>query len=88
MGNPCDNCTSVFNPRQADCNEDGQGDSCDTNSDCDGDGVSDAADNCPVVSNPLQEDSDDDQAGDACDVCPFDPDDDIDGDGLCADVDA
>ncbi|MCB9613058.1 MAG: thrombospondin type 3 repeat-containing protein [Sandaracinus sp.] len=28
-----------------------------------------------------------DGRGDACDPCAFDPDDDVDGDGLCADVD-
>jgi Thrombospondin type 3 repeat len=34
-----------------------------------------------------QPDVDFDGTGDACDVCPHDPDDDADGDGLCADVD-
>ena len=54
--------------------------------DPDGDGVTED-DNCPIISNPEQEDSDDDGAGDACDDCPFDADDDIDGDMVCGDVD-
>jgi hypothetical protein len=32
-------------------------------------------------------DSDTDGVVDTCDICPFDPDDDIDGDGVCGDVD-
>jgi hypothetical protein len=34
-----------------------------------------------------QEDSDNDTVGDACDICPYDPDNDIDGDVVCGDVD-
>ncbi len=55
--------------------------------DGDDDGVPDDEDNCPDVSNPDQEDADNDGMGDACDVCPDDPDNDLDGDGLCGDVD-
>ena len=63
--------------------------------DGDGDGYGDPGhpenvcndDNCPSTYNPGQEDSDNDGAGNLCDICPYDPDDDIDGDALCADVD-
>ncbi len=44
-------------------------------------------DNCLGVSNADQLDSDGDLAGDACDLCPFDADDDMDGDDVCGDVD-
>lgn len=40
-------------------------------------------DNCPGVQNPAQADADADGIGDLCDICPYDPDNDIDGDGLC-----
>jgi len=56
--------------------------------DDDEDGVADDLDNCPGLFNPDQTDTDQDGNGDACDMCPFDPFDDADGDGLCADVDA
>ena len=55
-------------------------------SDIDLDGVS-CDDNCPFTSNTAQLDSDSDGVGDACDPCPFDPDDDADQDGFCADQD-
>lgn len=51
--------------------------------DFDADGAADCIDNCVSLANPSQLDSDLDGAGDACDVCPFDPDDDGDGDGVC-----
>jgi lysophospholipase L1-like esterase len=55
--------------------------------DSDGDGSEAACDNCPALANADQMDSDGDGLGDACDACPLDPEDDFDGDGLCADVD-
>jgi hypothetical protein len=64
-----DNCINVYNPGQADLDNDGLGDVCD--SDKDGDGVPNKVDNCPAVSNPSQVDSDSDGLGDACD--PFFP---------------
>lgn len=63
-----DNCYGVFNPTQADTDQDGPGDACD---------------NCPDVSNVDQADGDGDGLGDACDGCPLDPGGDRDGDGLC-----
>ncbi len=65
--------------------------------DTDDDGVPDIEDNCWEVSNPYQLDLDGDcpdppytsdpECGDACDICPSDPDNDIDGDTICGDVD-
>jgi len=64
--------------------------------DSDNDGPIDTEDNCPSVRNGLAEadipgvgnqtDSDGDGIGDACDPCPNDPNNDIDGDGICAGV--
>ena len=66
-----DNCPAVSNANQADLDQDGQGDACD--SDDDNDTVADGQDNCPLVANPNQENNDGDGLGDACD-----PDDDND----------
>ena len=55
--------------------------------DTDGDSVPDYLDNCVDDYNPGQANADGDDFGDICDVCPNDPDDDADGDGLCGDID-
>lgn len=72
-----DNCPIRYNPDQADTDQNGIGDVCDTVGfgDRDGDGVADADDNCPDTPNPDQSDSDGDGAGDVCD-------DDDDNDGI------
>jgi hypothetical protein len=72
-----DNCHEVSNPDQANLDNDGFGDACDT--DDDNDGVLDTSDNCPAIANGSQVDTDHDGSGDACDA-------DDDGDGV-ADVD-
>ncbi|UCG34239.1 MAG: endonuclease/exonuclease/phosphatase family protein [Phycisphaerales bacterium] len=64
-----DNCPSVYNPGQEDCDGDNIGDVCDIDKDNDGDGLCNGGDNCPQVSNPGQEDCDEDDVGDACDNC-------------------
>ena len=84
-----DNCPNVFNPVrpiegiQADSDDDGYGDVCDTcplsaDNDCtpypvadiDDDGVPNGIDNCPDDANDDQADDDQDGHGDACDACP------------------
>jgi hypothetical protein len=69
VANGVDNCPEVANSDQADSDNDGIGDVCDTpsNQDIDGDGVNNNVDNCPEVANPNQEDFDNDGIGDACD---------------------
>ncbi|MFH1216755.1 MAG: MopE-related protein [Pseudomonadota bacterium] len=83
-----DNCLSVVNPGQADCDHDNIGDLCDTNSPCsndsDLDGIMNSLDNCPTIANPNQRNRDSDSFGDVCDSCPDDFRNDIDGDGICA----
>ena len=97
-----DNCPSVFNPDQADFDNDGLGNVCDNDDDNDGlpdnedpnpynpdsdnDGVNDNLDNCPLVSNTNQLDSDHDGIGDVCDS-DVGGDEDNDDDGVNDDVD-
>jgi PKD repeat protein len=69
--NSTDNCVNVSNASQADTDNDGQGDACD--SDDDGDSIPDTNDNCPTIVNTSQSNIDGDSQGDACD-----PDDDND----------
>jgi hypothetical protein len=57
------------------------------NLDSDSDLVLDVNDNCPLDANGTQADADLDGVGDACDVCPDDPGNDADLDGLCAPAD-
>ena len=70
-----DNCPNVANADQADNDNDGIGNVCDSTpdgetSDSDSDGVSDSLNNCPLVANSDQMDSDADGVGDACDSTP------------------
>ncbi|WP_462168155.1 extracellular catalytic domain type 1 short-chain-length polyhydroxyalkanoate depolymerase [Pseudoalteromonas lipolytica] len=79
-----DNCPNVANADQADNDNDGIGNVCDSTpdgetSDSDSDGVSDSLDNCPLVANSDQLDSDADGVGDACDSTP-------NGDYMCTET--
>lgn len=78
-----DNCPNKKNPDQADANNNGIGDACDTVVDSDGDGVPDDLDGCPAdpqKANPgtcgcgvADTDSDGDGTPDCIDACPADP---------------
>ncbi|MCP3979171.1 MAG: S8 family serine peptidase [bacterium] len=72
VGDACDTCDVVNDPSQADTDLDGLGDFCDDCTDSDGDGLGDPG--FPLNTCPQ-------------DSCPFDPFDDDDGDGVCADAD-
>ena len=74
---PEDNCPDVYNPNQADTDNDGLGDFCDpcpndSLNDNDEDGWCESDDNCPFVYNPEQLDDDLDSIGNLCDNCPND----------------
>lgn len=63
-----DNCPTIPNHDQANCNEDAEGDACDVpeEQDHDDDGHCNNADNCPDDYNPGQEDTNMDGIGNAC----------------------
>ena len=67
-----DNCPAVANADQADTDNDGTGNACDStpNGDDDSDGFDNSTDNCPAIPNADQTDTDNDGAGDACDSTP------------------
>ncbi|MBU0486215.1 MAG: choice-of-anchor D domain-containing protein [Proteobacteria bacterium] len=94
LGDACDNCQTTANLDQTNSDTDLYGDACDNcllidNDDqlnSDTDSLGDACDNCDTINNDDQLDTDHDAIGDACDLCLNDPDNDIDGDGFCAEV--
>ena len=69
IGDACDNCPSVSNNNQTDCNNNGIGDACEPlDTDCDG--VFDNVDNCPNFPNPFQTDQNNNSIGDICEDFP------------------
>jgi len=81
-----DNCPAVANADQADADNDGAGDVCDStpNGDDDADGFDNNIDNCPAIPNANQTDTDADGTGDACDSTPNG---DTDSDGIDNNID-
>lgn len=65
-----DDCPTVWNPGQEDCDVDGVGDRCESG-DSDGDGLADAIDLCPCGPTGGTHDEDGDGLVDACDNCPL-----------------
>ncbi len=79
-----DNCPNDSNSDQADNDNDGIGNVCDstpdgTVTDSDSDGIEDSVDNCPLVANADQADNDNDGIGNVCDSTP-------NGDFACTEV--
>ncbi len=72
VGNLCDNCSASSNSSQTDTDLDEIGDACDLCTDSDGDGLG----NPGFPQNTCPEDS-----------CPYDAQDDADGDGVCGEAD-
>lgn len=73
-----DNCPNDANADQADNDNDGIGNVCDSTpngstTDADGDGVDDSTDNCPNTANADQADNDNDGIGNVCDSTPNGP---------------
>jgi len=75
---PLDNCPDVANPGQADQDNDGAGDACET---CDTDPLKTEPGACGCGTPDVDTDLDGDY--DCTDTCPNDPDNDVDGDGIC-----
>ncbi|HMR88445.1 MAG TPA: thrombospondin type 3 repeat-containing protein [Saprospiraceae bacterium] len=69
LSNDCDNCPTVANSNQLDCNNNGIGDACEPiDTDCDG--IADSVDNCPNHPNKFQTDLNNNGLGDACEDFP------------------